>query len=323
MPNYFYTFNIIEQLSSILATTMDIHFPARSTDSSRTVSSMKDIIDGHYYRKILTQESEPILTLTMSTDGIQPSNSTEKSIWPVTFVINEIKRKKRFCYQNVILGGIWPGPAKPKRFEMAAFLDAIVVQLKELEQGFYFGCRSNAGYATRHLKVFLICACMDEPAQALAQSLPEPTAQFGYGRCEIRGKYFSSFVLAFQHEEYYLGYSVRSSRNSDHSINCFPIEDSQNQPHLRSNDRYDYLISIKESNEKQIEKFNGRLLDRKAKRRLKQKLVKNKESERGILGPCILRQLKYFDVGFSFVSDSLHNIYHGIFVSITLHVVIR
>jgi hypothetical protein len=43
--------------------------------------------------------------------------------------------------------------------------------------------------------------------------------------------------------------------------------------------------------------------------------MENKEMEHGIVGPCVLRQLTYFDVGFSFVSDSLHNIYHGAFVS--------
>ena len=61
--------------------------------------------------------------------------------------------------------------------------------------------------------------------------------------------------------------------------------------------------------------MTSRPFNRSAKRKLKKKLIKNKESEHGILGPCVLRQLKYFDVGSSFVSDNLHNIYHGAFVS--------
>ena len=36
---------------------------------------------------------------------------------------------------------------------------------------------------------------------------------------------------------------------------------------------------------------------------------------RGHISPCILRNLTYFDVGHSFVSDSLHNVYHGVVVS--------
>jgi hypothetical protein len=36
--------------------------------------------------------------------------------------------------------------------------------------------------------------------------------------------------------------------------------------------------------------------------------------EKGILGPCILRELSYFDVGRGFMADSLHNVYIGSFV---------
>ncbi|CAF3865116.1 unnamed protein product [Rotaria sp. Silwood1] len=281
-----------------------MHLPKRTNATPHAILSMKDIIDGNYYRKLLNEESDDFLTLTMSTDGIQPFKSTEKSIWPVTFIINEIKRKKRFSFQNLILGGVWPGPTKPKRFEMSAVLETIILQLKRLEKGSYFECCSDAGYISRFLKVFLICACMDKPAQALVQNLPEPTAKFGCGRCEIRG------------------YSVLSSYNSNHHINCFPIEYSLIQPQLRSNDRYDYLIIIKELNDIEIEKICRHSLDRKAKRQLKEKLSKNKESEHGIIGPCVLRQLKYFDVGFSFVSDNLHNVYQGVtrkLLSLWLH----
>ncbi|CAF3949357.1 unnamed protein product [Adineta steineri] len=297
MPPYFYTFNIIDQLFTILATSCDLNLPTKTNDTSRTMLTMSDIVDGSYYNKILAKESYDILTLTMNTDGVQPFNCSEKSIWPVTFIINEITRKKRYCFQNLVLGGIWPGPTKPKRFEMAAFLETIVEQLKILEKGYQFECRSGSGFVTRFLKIFLICACMDKPAQAITQNLPEATAKYGCGRCEIRG------------------YSVPSSRDSHHHINCFPIDCSLHQPHLRSNERYDYLLCIKEKNDAEVEKLTSRLLDRAAKRRLKKQLISNKESECGILGRCILRQLKYFDVGFSFLSDNLHNIYHGVFVS--------
>lgn len=108
---------------------------------------------------------------------------------------------------------------------------------------------------------------------------------------------------------------MRSSPGSDHYINCFPIDNAATQPHLRSNDRYDYLCKIKEKNDADLAKITSRPLNRIAKRRLKQRLLKNKLAEHGILGPCILRQLEYFDVGFSFLSDNLHNVYHGVFVS--------
>ena len=42
------------------------------------------------------------------------------------------------------------------------------------------------------------------------------------------------------------------------------------------------------------------------------------DQRRGYLGKCALRSLKYFDVGPSFISDSLHNLYGGIMVRICL-----
>ena len=42
---------------------------------------------------------------------------------------------------------------------------------------------------------------------------------------------------------------------------------------------------------------------------------------KGHVGPCVLRSLKYFDVGISFLSDTLHNIYHGVMVSIFTKIV--
>ena len=35
---------------------------------------------------------------------------------------------------------------------------------------------------------------------------------------------------------------------------------------------------------------------------------------RGNVNVCVFRGLTYFDVGSSFLSDSLHNIYHGVMV---------
>jgi hypothetical protein len=188
IPISFFTFDIIQQLSSILATTNHLRFPKRTNLISHSIPPMRDIVDGAHYRDVLDRESGQFLTLTMSTDGVQPYNNSDKGIWPVTFVINEINRQRRFCFENLIIGGVWPGPKKPKREEMFAFLDMNVKQLRELENGCYFVCRSGAGLRRRFLKVFLICSCMDKPAQALVQNLAEPTAKYGCGRCELRGE---------------------------------------------------------------------------------------------------------------------------------------
>ncbi len=79
---------------------------------------------------------------------------------------------------------------------------------------------------------------------------------------------------------------------------------------LRSNERYDILLHLKEQNKQQMMNF-------KCKSKKQQKHVKEQhgKAEKGILGPCVLRSLSAFDVGTSFMADSLHNVYRGVFVS--------
>ena len=70
LPTYFYTFNIQEQLDSILAITTDINLVQRTTRIPYSNPEMRDVIDGAQYKKLLYEQSDDILTLTMSTDGI-------------------------------------------------------------------------------------------------------------------------------------------------------------------------------------------------------------------------------------------------------------
>ena len=79
--------------------------------------------------------------------------------------------------------------------------------------------------------------------------------------------------------------------------------------HTRSNERYDALlgsISIAETSPEFSCPYNKR----------QKSTIVDKRSEKGIVGECLFRQLAHFDVGRSFMVDSLHNIYIGAFVSI-------
>jgi hypothetical protein len=78
------------------------------------------------------------------------------------------------------------------------------------------------------------------------------------------------------------------------------------QIELRSNMRYDVLFDLKLLHEQIQESFPAR--------KKKQLMKQHKTEEIGILGPCILRQLSYFDVGREFMADTLHNVYIGAFV---------
>ena len=79
---------------------------------------------------------------------------------------------------------------------------------------------------------------------------------------------------------------------------------------VRSNERYDLLIKLKEKNEREMDSIKNQ-----GKKQKKELEKKHKESEKGLMGFCVLRSLSNFDVGTSFMADSLHNVYSGGFVS--------
>jgi hypothetical protein len=95
----------------------------------------------------------------------------------------------------------------------------------------------------------------------------------------------------------FLGITVPIKSDSRVKIRVFPIRRDDEKPKSRTNFTYDVKMAIPE-------RFRPT----------------GKEALRGFmhghLGECHLRNLRYFDVGQSFVFDTLHNLYRGTFVSI-------
>ena len=77
--------------------------------------------------------------------------------------------------------------------------------------------------------------------------------------------------------------------------------------HARSNERYDALLDLW--------KLQKHLRDSLPYNKRQRSAIVDKRNEKGIIGECLFRQLAHFDVGQSFMVDSLHNIYIGAFVS--------
>lgn len=75
----------------------------------------------------------------------------------------------------------------------------------------------------------------------------------------------------------------------------------------RCNIRYDVLSAFKEHYDE--------LRAEMSRAEQKRQHVFDQQKCFGILGPCVLRRCSMFDVGHSFMADSLHNVYIGAFVS--------
>ncbi|CAF3064250.1 unnamed protein product [Rotaria sp. Silwood2] len=159
-------------------------------------TTISDISDGNVYDRLRLACPDRFITLTMNVDGVQIKKGSNKSIWPVLLAINNLPLNRRYAIENTIIAGIWSGVHKPSRAQMAAFLSPIVEELSHLEKGFNFvDYRKFSIEQNTVIKVFLIGACCDKPAQALLQNISEPTAAFGCGRCEFIGEVEALFDI--------------------------------------------------------------------------------------------------------------------------------
>ncbi|CAF3117712.1 unnamed protein product [Rotaria sp. Silwood2] len=295
--NYIY-FDIRDQLQQIFRREQHINcFTPENKPFINT--SMHDIYDGKIYRSLFSQietnKTNYIMTLMMNVDGVAVGNNTEQSLWIITCVINEIKRKQRFKIQNVVVGGICSCYKKPSRAIMQILLEPIVNQLLLLEQQHLFQIKGTKN-EYKLIRMYLIGACNDKPANSLVQNAPEPIAKYGCSRCELRGE----TVLSNSNDQIAQNKSSsteKKSRKDTHKIRVFPTNED-NQTQLRSTARCQLILN----------KFSKLTHN-------KQCLNDEKESNLrlGYSGKCSLTDLTYFDHGYSFLMDTLHTIYHGAF----------
>ncbi|CAF1497861.1 unnamed protein product [Adineta ricciae] len=282
----FRNFRISDQLHRIITN----NYKYMNLCNKSSGEYMRDICDGETYRTLQHTYGDLFISLTLNIDGIQPNKGSQKTIWPILLIINELPLKRRFSLENIILAGIWPGPKKPSRTHMHLFLKPLIGELIRLEKGDDFFLPSDSLSLSNqlvHIRIYLIAACCDKPAQALIQNIPEPIAAFGCGRCEIPGRMIS----------------IGSSKGH---VRTFAAElHILNDTKQRCNIRYDTLLALKEMRDSR----RALLPERKRKKQAE----RDKQKDYGILGPCAFRGCSMFDVGCSFMSDSLHNIYIGAF----------
>ena len=93
------------------------------------------------------------------------------------------------------------------------------------------------------------------------------------------------------------------------SVVSFSMYENDPPACLRTNERHDLLLDQVRRNEIELAAFTSY----RGRRAL---IQMHKNLEKGVKGFCVLRSLSKFDVGRSFLIDSLHNIYLGVVVSL-------
>lgn len=120
--NHFVTIPLREQLKTILERNSDnLKFNFR-----RSTTHICDVHDANLFQN-LENDMENIITLTFSTDGAVVFKATsEKSLWPLQFLVNEIDLKHRFQRKNMFCAAIAFGATPNMQTYMKSFIEEIM-----------------------------------------------------------------------------------------------------------------------------------------------------------------------------------------------------
>lgn len=156
---------------------------------NNNVHKIHDITEGKLYHKLLKNNSDPIITLLMNSDGAVVK-AISRSIWVTTFVVNELPWNVRFNRENIIIGMISSGSVKPSKAEMQLFLKHMVKELLHLEEdGFHFMHPFSSIESDCMARVFVIGAVCDKPAASLLINHTEAGGYYGCIHCSIIGMF--------------------------------------------------------------------------------------------------------------------------------------
>ena len=163
-----------------------VRFPSLYLQRRRRsiLTNSSDISQGEFYKKIIKNEENNFMTLTMNVNGISIVKSSKSSLWMITFVINELKKFERFRVENVLVRGIAFGQSKPTRKEISVYLQSIVNELLILENEH---CFQNYDGNIEFLRIVLVAGSMDKPDQVLVQNISEPNGAYCCGKCLLQG----------------------------------------------------------------------------------------------------------------------------------------
>ena len=142
--------------------------------TTTNTTSISEIIDGIKYKaKEISFPSS--ISLTCNTDGVPVFSSSNISLWPVYYTINElpiIYRRK-----HIILHALWSGIDKPT---MECFLQPVVGELKYLYECGFVWKQKSTQFVT---KVILGLICCDSVACPLLQNFKQFNGMFGCSFC--------------------------------------------------------------------------------------------------------------------------------------------
>lgn len=178
--NFFLTFPVENQLLNIL----DICIKNEHMMSTRDAES-DGMIDDVHSSELLKKLNEQIvglnreyITLTLSTDGACVFKSSKnKSLWPLQFFVNEIKKEHRFKRQNIMLAAI----SCSKTPDMSTFMRVFIEEINSINNKGGLQLQINGGI--RKLLVIPTNLTTDSIAKCYVASKTQHNSHFGCPYC--------------------------------------------------------------------------------------------------------------------------------------------
>ena len=187
--HFFLELPVIDQLKALFKRKgfyNDLQYRFNRTKQDK--NNFEDIYDGVMYQKHMKKGSflanKNNISLLWNTDGASVFKSSNYSIWPLYFVINELPVHKRWCKHNVILGGLWFGPQKPN---MLTFLKPFTESFSDLHTN---GVEVYSPDISDNFvcRAMLLCGSCDLPAKAIVLNMKQYNGEYGCSHCLQSGK---------------------------------------------------------------------------------------------------------------------------------------
>jgi hypothetical protein len=157
-----------------------------NTDKTPPSYTYDDIFDGEHYQELLAKNlfaDDRDVALGLSTDGFQVFKDNRHACWPILFTNYNIPPQHRQEKNNLLLGGIIPGPQQPKYID--TFLQPLIEELHQLQEG--VDCIDALTNEKFKLRAHLLCISGDMPAISKVGGLRGTNSILTCRYCEIRG----------------------------------------------------------------------------------------------------------------------------------------
>ena len=166
----FLLYPLCEQLQNLFQKT-DISSVLMTSSCDNTIH---DVVDGKEYRKLRVHFPES-LSVTCNTDGVPLFASSNESLWPVYFTINELPVHLR--HKTMMLCALWKGFCKPR---IDVLFKPIIESLEHLSTiGFSWQQAANC----IKTKVYLCIVTCDSVARPLLQNMKQFNGNYGCSFC--------------------------------------------------------------------------------------------------------------------------------------------